>query len=165
MEKLPPLEKVYEAWSAVADGRAALHPDERRATVASSNGAKAYTVTWSEDGSTYSSNDSATYWQGYAGYPVIAVLMLQDRLPFDRAMAEQFAHVDWTELNERFRRDYAAAVRAAVEERGLDATQVEAAAHEAYAALGTLEIAIKRGSARPPKSQKLQDGAPARQGS
>ena len=164
MEKLPPLEKVYEAWSAVADGRVALYPDERRATVASSNDAKTYTVTWSEDGSTYSSNDNATYWQGYAGYPVIAVLMLQGRLPLDRAVAERFAHVDWTELNERFRRDYAAAVYAVVEERRLDAAQVEATAHEAYAALDALEIAIKRGSARPPKSQKPQGGASARQG-
>ncbi len=29
MEKLPPIEKVYEAWSAVADGRVELHPDVR----------------------------------------------------------------------------------------------------------------------------------------
>ena len=29
MEKLPPIEKVYEAWSAVADRRVELHPDER----------------------------------------------------------------------------------------------------------------------------------------
>ena len=65
MEKLPPIEKVYEAWSAVADGRVALHPDERRAAIASSNGAKTYTVAWNENGSTYSSNDNATYWQGY----------------------------------------------------------------------------------------------------
>lgn len=27
MEKLPPIAKVYEAWSAVADGRVKLHPD------------------------------------------------------------------------------------------------------------------------------------------
>lgn len=165
MEKLPPIEKVHEAWSAIADGRVELHPDERLATIASSNGAKAYAVAWSEDGSTYSSNDNATYWQGYAGYPVIAVLMLQGGLPLDRAVADEFAHVDWTELNERFRRDYAAAVRAVVDERGLDAAQVEAAAHEAYNALGALEIAIKRGSARPPKSPKPQGEASAKQGS
>lgn len=88
MEKLPPLAKVFEAWSALADGRVALDAEERRASVASSNGAKAYTVAWSEDGAVYSSNDSATYWQGYAGYPVITVLMAQGRLPFDRAMAD-----------------------------------------------------------------------------
>ena len=75
MERMPPLAKVFEAWSALADGRVSLDDEERRATVTSSNGLKAYTVAWSEDGGTYSSNDNATYWQGYAGYPVIAALM------------------------------------------------------------------------------------------
>lgn len=154
MEKLPPLAKVFEAWSALADGRVALDGDERCATVASSNGAKTYTVTWSEDGSAYSSNDNATYWQGYAGYPVIAVLMAQGQLPFDRAMAEGFANVDWTELNERHKRDYAAAVREVMEERGLDAVQADAAAHEVLDALAALDVAVKRGSIRPPKAKK-----------
>lgn len=154
MEKLPPIEKVYEALSAVADGRVTLRPDERQATVASSNGAKAYTVAWSEDGSTYSSNDNATYWQGYAGYPVIAVLMEQGRLPLDRAVADGFAHVNWTELNERCRRDYARAVRAVVDERGLDAARVEAAARSVHDALAGLGLSVKRGSAKPPKSPK-----------
>lgn len=154
MEKLPPIEKVYEALSAVADGRVTLRPGKRQATVASSNGAKTYTVSWSEDGRTYSSNDNATYWQGYAGYPVIAVLMEQGILPLDRAVAEDFAHVNWTELNERFRRDYARAVRAVVDERGLDADQVEAAARSVYDALAGLDLSIKRGSAKPPKPPK-----------
>ena len=39
-------------------------------------------------------------------------------------------------------------------ERGLDADRVEASAREAYDALGALDIAVKRGSARPPKSSK-----------
>lgn len=77
MEKLPPLQKIYEAWSALADGRVEMGEDT--ADVASSNGAKHYTVSWTED--TYSSNDNASYWQGYAGYPVLAVLMKQGKLP------------------------------------------------------------------------------------
>ena len=85
MEKLPPIAKVYEAWSAVADGRMVLHPNERCATVASSNAQKEYTVTWDEADAVHSSKDNATYWQGYAGYPVIAVLMEQGALPLDRA--------------------------------------------------------------------------------
>ena len=154
MEKMPPLAKVFEAWSALADGRVSLDGEDRRATVASSNGAKAYTVTWSEDGGTYSSNDNATYWQGYAGYPVIAVLMEQGELPLDRAAAEAFAHVDWTYLNERFKRDYAAAVAHVVAARGLDADRVEAAAQTAYDALAALDLAVKRGSVRPPRTKK-----------
>ena len=72
MKKLPPLEKVFEAYSAIADGRVAV--DGQEARVRSSDGAKEYTVTW--DGDVYASDDSTTYWQGYAGYPVLAVLLL-----------------------------------------------------------------------------------------
>ena len=74
MEKLPPVEKIYEAWSAVADGRVAIDEAARKATVVSSDRTREYTVSWSDDGSVYTSNDNATYWRGYAGYPVIAVM-------------------------------------------------------------------------------------------
>lgn len=154
MEKLPPLEKVYEAWSALADGRVSVCADERRATVASSNGQKEYTVTWNADGRVYSSNDNATYWQGYAGYPVLAVLMEQGLLPLDRAAAEAFADVNWTELNERFKRNYAAAVAHIVTERGFDAAQLDASAHAVMDALTALDLTIKRSSTRPPRSKK-----------
>lgn len=154
MEKLPPLEKVHEAWSALADGRVSVCPDERRAAVASSDGRKEYTVTWDADGRVYSSNDNATYWQGYAGYPVLAVLMEQGRLPLDRAAAEAFAGVNWTALNEHFKRDYAAAVAHVVAERGLDAAQLDVSAHAVMDALASLDLAVKRGSVRPSKSKK-----------
>ncbi|HIW75268.1 MULTISPECIES: hypothetical protein [Gordonibacter] len=154
MEKLPPLEKVYEAWSALADGRVSVCADERRATVASSNGQKEYTVAWDADGHVYSSNDNATYWQGYAGYPVLAVLMEQGQLPLDHAAAEAFTGVNWTELNERFKRNYAAAVAHVTNERDLDATQLDASAHAVMDALAALDLTIKRGPTRPPKSKK-----------
>lgn len=154
MEKLPPLEKVYEAWSALADGRVSMRADERRATVASSNRLKEYTVTWDADERVYSSNDNATYWQGYAGYPVLAVLMEQDRLPLDRTVAEAFAGVNWTELNERFKRNYTAAVAHVINERGLDTTHLDASARAVLNALAALDLTIKRGSTRPPRSKK-----------
>ena len=77
MKKLPPVEKAFEAYSALADGRVEMHDDY--ALVDSSDGAKTYEVSW--QGDTYASTDNGTYWQGYAGYPVIAVLIMQGRLP------------------------------------------------------------------------------------
>lgn len=68
-----------------------------QAEVTSSNGAKTYTVNWDDD--VYHSNDNASYWQGYAGYPVIAVLMLQEKLPYDQKLANNFANVNWNEIN------------------------------------------------------------------
>ena len=85
MEKLPPIEKIFEAYSALADGRVTISEDTEEAHIASSDGAKHYTVRW--EGSHYTSNDSATYWAGYPGYPVLAVWMKQGILPVNEAIA------------------------------------------------------------------------------
>jgi hypothetical protein len=70
--KSPPKAKVYEALSAVADGRVTLMGGEK-AEVVSSDGTKTYHVEWSPDSNQITSNDNASYWQGYMGYPIIAV--------------------------------------------------------------------------------------------
>ena len=103
MEKLPPEEKVYEAWTAIADGRVNLDEAARTATVRSSDGTQTYTIQWDADRREYSSNDNASYWRGYPGYPVIAVMMLQGVLPLDRTMAELYSEVNWRKLNTEYR--------------------------------------------------------------
>lgn len=149
MEKLPPLQKVYEAWSALADGRVEMGEDE--ATVTSSNGAKHYTVSWSED--TYSSNDNASYWQGYAGYPVLAVLMKQGKLPLAEGLIPRFARINWNALNKKHKRDYAAAAEEAFAAADLakdEIAQAEAAAKQTLDAVAALPIKMKR-KGRPAK--------------
>lgn len=144
MKKLPPLEKVYEAYSVLADERFDLAPDHL--TVRSSDGTKEYTVTW-DDAGHYRSNDRATYWQGYAGYPVIAALLLQGRLPLDEEVAAGFAGIPWKALNDACKRDYAAAASEAFRIAGFDMGQVlraEEAADEVMAALGALDITVSR---------------------
>ena len=132
MEKLPPVEKVYEAWTALADDRYDLSPEAL--VVRSSDGSKEYRVTW-DDGGRYRSNDNATFWQGYAGYPVIMALMLQGRVPFNGEVAAWFKGIPWKALNDAHKRDYAAALAEAFERAGLDMPRQlqaeEAAAEEA----------------------------------
>ena len=134
MDKLPPLQKVYEAWGALAGGRVSM--GERFAEVTSSNGQRRYTVVW--EGDAYRSNDSATYWQGYAGYPVLAVLMAQGRLPYDRELAVPLAGVDWNLLNSRHRRDYEAAATEAFDSLGIPRQQRQEMRDAARATLGAL---------------------------
>ena len=141
MNKLPPLEKIYEAYSAIADGRVAL--GESAARVRSSDCAKEYTVTW--NGNIYTSTDSATYWQGYAGYPVLAVLMLQGRLPLDRELAGRFAGIDWHALNAKHKRDYAAAAAAAMQVKNIPGDAAGVEARRVLVALEALPLTFKRG--------------------
>nr|WP_231121283.1 hypothetical protein [Limosilactobacillus reuteri] len=103
MKKFPPIEKILEAYTAIADNHVKLENDQ--ALVTSSNEAKTYTVTFHDN--TYTSNDNASYWQGYLGYPGIAVLMLQGKLPYDKELAQQFAGVDWNKINQEYKRNYA----------------------------------------------------------
>lgn len=139
-KKMPPREKVFEAWTAIVDGRVELHDDY--ATMTSSDGSKGYTIKW--DGNVYVSDDNASYWRGYPGYPVIAVLMLQGKLPFNREEAEKWKDVNWKAVNTKYRNDYAAAVREVAAERHIDMDSAERAASEVMDALNGLEIVIKR---------------------
>ncbi|MEZ0327773.1 MAG: hypothetical protein ACAH95_17905 [Fimbriimonas sp.] len=114
--KMPPKAKVYEALTAVADGRVKLLT-ENSAEVSSSGGDKVYKVTWNWDRDEISSSDPASRFQGYVGYPIIAVLLSTGRLEYDSLLAQKLGGVAWKEINDRFKRDYDAAVRHVLAER------------------------------------------------
>jgi hypothetical protein len=148
--KMPPVAKVYEALSALADDRVRVTAPGR-AEVGSSAGDKTYSVEWSEDGRQITSNDNASYWQGYTGYPIIAVLLATGRIPYDRAVAEQLAGVPWHEINARFKRDYTAAVEHVlqdVDDRGGDRAPIVRQVELIYRQLESLEL--ERGPRRAP---------------
>lgn len=147
MKKFPPIQKILEAYTALADQHVKLEANQ--ALVTSSNNDKTYTVSFHDD--IYSSNDNATYWQGYAGYPIIAVLMLQGKLPYDEALAKQFADINWNKLNTEYKRNYEKAAQAIMAVREIDESAVDQEIQAVYEDLKKLPITIKRGSLRPPK--------------
>ena len=156
MKKMPPIEKAYEAYSAIADGRVEMH--EGYALVDSSDQAKTYEVAW--EGDDYSSTDNGTYWQGYAGYPVIAVLILQGRLPGlgQEALADM-AGVPWKWLNDAHKRDYAAAADEALSGKP-HADEIREAAQALYQALGEMDLTLRRGH-RKHERAATNESAPA----
>lgn len=137
--KMPPKEKILEAYSAIADGRIIMH--ENSAEVSSSDGSKTYTVEW--DGDTYASSDPATYWQSYPGYPVLAVLMKQGRLPVDENKIASMAGIPWKKLNDAHKRDYSAAAQEALA-AVTDKEEILKMAEEGNAALAELGLVLKR---------------------
>lgn len=154
MEKLPPIEKVYEALSALADKRVTINGSV--AKVKSSDFKKEYTVSWKEN--EYSSNDSATYWQSYAGYPIIAVLMLKNKLMYNENTAEYFKNINWKEINTKYKGKYDEALKEVFEKvkkiEEIDDEKIENIKKEIqkiYEQIKALNIIIKRGKLRPPK--------------
>ncbi len=143
MQKLPPIEKFYEAYSALADKRVTM--GENLATVTSSDGAKTYKVEWQDN--TYSSTDNATLWQGYAGYPVLSVLILQKKLSVKDDMFARFCGVNCNSLNKKHKRDYRAALLEVFEQKQFteeEIDQVESATKQAFEQLKNLPLEIVR---------------------
>jgi hypothetical protein len=126
--KLPPPEKIYEAFSVIADGRYTMEA-AGEITVTSSGGDKKYRVTWKEDETVagpvimITSNDNASFWQGYTGYPIIAVLMIIKKITFDSGLLLHFKGVSWNEINKRYRNDYAKAADEVLSKVEKDAVQ------------------------------------------
>jgi hypothetical protein len=156
----PPLIKVYEAMGAIGDGR--VRPADKTKLVwdvVSSDGTKTYRVEISPDGREISSNDNASYWQGYLGYPAIAVLLARGTLRASAEAIRALAGIPWKELNRRFKNDYertAAEVARIVTERGGDFSAIRREAASILEALAALAL-LRGPRRRPPREHKDAD--------
>jgi hypothetical protein len=151
--KTPPKAKIYEALTAVGEGRIKL-TESGKAEVVSSDGAKTYVVEWSNDLRRITSNDNASYWQGYMGYPIIAVLMLLGRLDFKQEIAQLLSGIPWKDINRKFRNDYQKAIESvlnAIAAKGESRDMIVAEVDRIMAQIETLELEKLPRRRRPPK--------------
>lgn len=141
--KMPPIAKIYEAFSAIADKRVKLQ--EESAQVTSSDSKKEYLVCWNAN--QISSNDNATFWQGYPGYPVIAVWLLKGQISYNSEVVKYFKNINWHEINKKNKRDYEAGVNEVLNElvmQGIDTEKIEQEVDSIYNAISKLPIQIVR---------------------
>ena len=153
--KMPPKAKIYEALSAVADQRVTI-TGLTSAQVQSSSRDKTYDVEWSEDIREITSNDNASHWQGYIGYPIIAVLLKIGRLSFDTHIAELLAGVPWKVLNDQFKRDYDKAINDVlkrIEEKEGKQAEIVREVERIYEQLGALGLQQAQRRHQPPKAK------------
>ena len=101
-------------------------------------------------------NDNASYWQGYLGYPIVAVLLARGELRADDAAVKAMAGVPWHDLNQRFKRDYEAAVAQVLGElaaRGGDPALVEREVAAVLDQLRALDLQREGRGRRPPAAK------------
>jgi hypothetical protein len=148
--KMPPIAKVYEAIGALSDGRVTI-TDSTHASVRSSDGSKAYEVEISSDGREISSNDSASYWRGYLGYPAIAVMLARGFYGPRADVVKALSGIPWKELNTRFRNNYDRTIAEVLQRAEQNGYDVAAIRREAAAVLDSLRAASPlRGARRRP---------------
>lgn len=102
--KHPPVPKIYEALGTVADGRIELNGDT--AKVFSSSGQKFYEVQYDPAENAIMANDNASYWQGYLGYPAIAMLFKLGVLEYKAELAGLLKGIAWKDLNQKFKNNF-----------------------------------------------------------
>ena len=99
-----PLIKLYEALGAIADNR--VHVQGNVARVFSSSGNKYYTVTYDPATNSIVSNDNASYWVGYLGYPSIALLMINGVIKYDTSLSTFLRDIPWKDINVENNNDF-----------------------------------------------------------
>lgn len=159
MKKMPPIEKIPEAYSAIADGRVELDEANNMAHVISSNRTKVYTITWQDD--MYRSNDNASYWHGVVGYPVIAVLLLRGELPYDEHIVKLFGDIKWKTINTRHTNKYdqtLAEIFYDLAMQGVDLQPIQENFRAVYEQLESLSLKITKSALRPPTGKETKEG-------
>lgn len=152
--KPPPRAKAFEALTAVVDDRV-RRTGPTTAEVVSSDSTKIYVVTWSEEMQKITSNDNASYWQGYVGYPIIAVLLATGKISFDAEAVRDLSGVPWSKLNKEHRRDYEAVIQGlltGIAERGGKPEVIVKEVERILQTLGTLHLEQLPHQRKPPQS-------------
>jgi hypothetical protein len=155
--KLPPLAKTYEALGAIADGRVHLE-DPAHASVTSSDGEKTYTVEADYANHVVSANDNASFWQGYLGYPAIAVLLLLGLYDPSPQTLSALAGVPWKQLNTKYQNDYDRALEDVFARAAANGFSPDAIRAEGQAVLEALTVYGPRRGRRlkPPATPRLR---------
>lgn len=150
---LPPKAKIYEALTAVADRRVKLL-SENVAEVTSSSNDKVYTIQWTANCQGMTANDNASYWQGYMGYPMIAVLMLLGKITYSDSIARSLAGIHWKKLNLKHRNNYDLAITTVLNDlrsNGVNTEEIVQYIDDVYLELRDTNIeALPRGK-KPPR--------------
>lgn len=141
--KLPPIAKIYEAFSAIADERVKIKSKE--AIVKSSDESKEYQIKWNEK--EISSTDNASVWQKYPGYPIIAVWLLNGTISYNQQVVKHFKNINWHEINKKNKRDYDKGVNEVLNTlvvQGIDTEEIEQEVNKIYEKIKELSYDIVR---------------------
>ena len=148
--KLPPRAKVFEAFTAVADGRVRL-TGPGSATVVSSGGDKTYDVEWSDDGRTVSPTTTPRTGRVTSATPSSPSSWRAASCTPARTPSPPWPASPGTSSTQRYKRDYDAAVAHVLGELpDGDAVDVEREVDRVLADLAALDLQRGGRGRRPP---------------
>ena len=100
------------------------------------------------------SNDNASYWTGYLGYPSIAFLMIKGALNYNPKSTEALKDIHWKDVNVKFKNDFKKTekyVLELVKEKGYIITELVAEVENIFEQIKKLGIEKLGKRVKPPK--------------
>jgi hypothetical protein len=127
---------VYEAFTAIVDGRVAKS-GEGKYKCFSSSGNKFYSLILEKEGELFSfmSNDNMAYYRKEFSYPMLAVLILEKLILVDMQVVNYFEDIFWKEINTRNKNDYMKSVNEVLEgleEKDIDVFKIKNVVSEIF---------------------------------
>ena len=107
--------------------------------------------------SSITSNDNASYYQGYLGYPIVATLMHVGKLDYDRNVATQLSGVHWKQINQKHKNKYEKAIEEVLQtlaKKGVDVSLINAEVDRIYESLSKMSFGMLSRRRKPPLSKK-----------
>jgi hypothetical protein len=133
---------VYEALSAIADGRFVLS-NETTAQCSSSSKNKFYTIEFDETTNSIISNDNMAYYVGEVSYPMVAMLLEKGVIKYNKDILVHLKNIKWKEINKKNKNDYMKSVREVLESlslKGVDTNHIDTEANAIYSQLSKIEL-------------------------
>lgn len=101
---LPPKIKILEALGCIGDKR--IEVNGNKAKVFSSSRGKYYDVEFNQTKNQIMSNDNASFYVGYLGYPSIAYLLATNIISYNPTFATALGDIKWKDINTTFKNDF-----------------------------------------------------------
>ncbi len=156
-EKAPKF-KLYESLGVLADkDRLEVVSDDGdviTAHIHSSSRNKFYTVTYASKNKEIMSNDNATWFVGYLGYPASSLLLYLGEIKYDKSILPFLDEIPWKDINQKNKNDFGktqADVEAIYTSKGGDVKILTKEIDKIYKQLENLDLYQLGKKQRPPK--------------
>jgi hypothetical protein len=100
---------VYEALTAIADERIEIKNGIAKCFSSSRN--KFYTIKFDTKELLFMSDDNMAYYKDEISYPMLAVLLKEKVIDFDKNILPHFKNIPWKDINQKNKNDYMKSVR------------------------------------------------------
>lgn len=146
---------VYEALSAIADGRININEKKDGAQCVSTSKEKFYTISYDVQSKSIMSNDNMAYYNSRISYPMIAFLMLNGEIEYEDWILNDLKGIYWKQINQKFKNDFMKAVNFVLddlEKQGKDIKAIKGEIDRIYKQVLNLKLGMFGEKTIPPQA-------------